>query len=297
MAGPFRGTVKKARVPKNITKIGMTPEQYYELKVYIKTIVVPGTPPFDFRPLATHEQKVAYHQWVANALKTIGPRFFPGGAGTLVWPRDQDKIYSTISGVVHVLRPGCRKNYAWQQAQFDEFSEDGFYEDEFTDDEFYEYEFTDDEFTDSEFSEDDHPDGGPAGGANVGKGVKMSGNSAVVADKKFAQYGVKDEKKTQLTSRGIRPEPMLQGNLAGSYLLLPQMSGNPAVVADRRFAQYGIKDEIKSEMTFRGIKPEPTPQGKLSSAKRSAPETSSENHESSKQIKKERSWDVKSEIF
>ncbi|CUS12675.1 unnamed protein product [Tuber aestivum] len=105
------GSTRKARIPKHITKISMTSDKYYELKVYIKSIVVPGTPAFEFRRLGNGTNKKSYYIWLHKTLEQIGPSFFPSGKRGLVWPEDYDQIYKAVHQVVRVLSIGIRKNY------------------------------------------------------------------------------------------------------------------------------------------------------------------------------------------
>ncbi|KAG0128091.1 hypothetical protein HOY82DRAFT_612524 [Tuber indicum] len=92
--------------PNYATEIGMTPEQYHELKVYIKSIILPGTPAFGCTRLGDKESKKAYHQWFNNALEEIGPKIFPKGGKGLVWPEDYAGIYMAVHEVVQILRIG-----------------------------------------------------------------------------------------------------------------------------------------------------------------------------------------------
>ncbi|KAG0634398.1 hypothetical protein HOY80DRAFT_1005180 [Tuber brumale] len=104
-------TVKNAKIPKHITKIGMASEQYYELKLYIKSIAIPGTPAFEGERLSNKRSKLSYHQWLNNTLKDIGPKFFPEGGNGLVWPEDRDRIYKAVHQVVRILSIRIRKKY------------------------------------------------------------------------------------------------------------------------------------------------------------------------------------------
>ncbi|CUS12670.1 unnamed protein product [Tuber aestivum] len=106
-----RGTTRKARITKYITGISMSSDKYYELKVHIKSIVVPGTPAFEFRRLGHGTNKKSYYLWLHKTLEEIGPRFFPSGARGLVWPEDYDKIYKVVHQVVRILSAGIRKDY------------------------------------------------------------------------------------------------------------------------------------------------------------------------------------------
>ncbi|KAG0635520.1 hypothetical protein HOY80DRAFT_1025041 [Tuber brumale] len=75
-------TVKTAKIPKYITKIGMTPSQYFDLKVHIKSIILPGTPGFESKRFDSRDREQAYRQWLDDVLLELGPRFFPrGGKG------------------------------------------------------------------------------------------------------------------------------------------------------------------------------------------------------------------------
>ncbi|PUU73705.1 hypothetical protein B9Z19DRAFT_1134599 [Tuber borchii] len=111
MGRKSRATVRNAKIPKHLTKIAMTPEQYYELKVYIKSIILPGTPAFEYEHLSSKEIKQNYHQWFKNTLEVIGPKFFQGGSKGLVWPEDYNRIYKAIHQVVRALSIGIRKSY------------------------------------------------------------------------------------------------------------------------------------------------------------------------------------------
>ncbi|RPA95855.1 hypothetical protein L873DRAFT_1845693 [Choiromyces venosus 120613-1] len=113
MSGNSQKTLKNARMPKHITEIGMTTAQYYELKVYLKSIILPGTPPFG--SLQNSDSKRAHRQWLNNALREIGPRFFPGGVEGLVWPKDYDEIYNVVHQAVRVMSIGMRKQYEKEQ--------------------------------------------------------------------------------------------------------------------------------------------------------------------------------------
>ncbi|CUS12667.1 unnamed protein product [Tuber aestivum] len=105
------GVTRKSRIPKHINKISMTPDKYYELKVYIKSVVVPGTPAFEFRRLGHGANKKAYHLWLHKTLEEAGPRFFPSGKGGLACPEDYHKIYKAVHRVVRALSIGIRKSY------------------------------------------------------------------------------------------------------------------------------------------------------------------------------------------
>ncbi|CUS12676.1 unnamed protein product [Tuber aestivum] len=105
------GVTRRDKIPKHITEISMTSDKCYELKVYIKSIVVPGTPAFDCRRLGDRTKKRNYQLWLHNTLKEIGPRFFPSNGRGLVWPKDYDKIYKTVHQVVRVLSIGIRRGY------------------------------------------------------------------------------------------------------------------------------------------------------------------------------------------
>jgi len=80
-------TVRTSRPPRHIVEIGMTKEQYFELKVYIKSIVLPGTPPFEGKRIDSKD--TVYRQWLNNALEEIGPRFFPKDGNGLAWPEER----------------------------------------------------------------------------------------------------------------------------------------------------------------------------------------------------------------
>ena len=72
----------------------MTPEQYSELRVYLKSIILPGSPAFEYECLGNKEIKQIYHQWLNNALKVIGPKFFQEGWEGLVWPENYNRYVS-----------------------------------------------------------------------------------------------------------------------------------------------------------------------------------------------------------
>ncbi|CUS12677.1 unnamed protein product [Tuber aestivum] len=105
------GSTRRAKPPKRITEIGMTPDKYYKLKVYIKSVVVPGTPAFDFKRLGNGAGNPTYSAWLQKTLEEMGPRFFPNGAKGLVWPEDHNQIYKTVHQVVRALSIRIRKNY------------------------------------------------------------------------------------------------------------------------------------------------------------------------------------------
>jgi len=79
-------TIRTSKPPRHIVKIGMTTEEYFELKIYIKSIILPGTPPFEGSRIDSKD--VVYRQWLNNALEVIGPRFFPEGRNELLWPEE-----------------------------------------------------------------------------------------------------------------------------------------------------------------------------------------------------------------
>ncbi|KAG0635523.1 hypothetical protein HOY80DRAFT_1004213 [Tuber brumale] len=102
-------TVRTAKLPKHIAEIGMTNEQYFELKVHIKAIILPGTPAFEGKRFDSKD--VVYRQWLNNALAEIGPRFFPKDGKGLVWPEDYKKILMAVHQVVRALGIKIKKNY------------------------------------------------------------------------------------------------------------------------------------------------------------------------------------------
>ncbi|RPB00595.1 hypothetical protein L873DRAFT_1788949 [Choiromyces venosus 120613-1] len=104
-------TVKTANIPKYITKTGMSVTRYFDLKVYIKSILHPGTPGFKDKRFETAKEVDEYRQWLDHALETIGPRFFPSGGSGLLWPRDYDGIYKAVHMVVRDLSYKLRKAY------------------------------------------------------------------------------------------------------------------------------------------------------------------------------------------
>ncbi|CUS12991.1 unnamed protein product [Tuber aestivum] len=101
-------TIKAAKIPKHIIKIGMTPEQYFGLKIHLKSIILPGTPGFEGKRFSS---KSAYREWLNQALREIGPRFFPGGGKGLVWPLDYDRIYGAVNHVIQALSYQIRKDH------------------------------------------------------------------------------------------------------------------------------------------------------------------------------------------
>ncbi|KAG0635524.1 hypothetical protein HOY80DRAFT_1025005 [Tuber brumale] len=105
------GATRKAKIPKHITKIAMTSEKYYDLKVYIKSIIIPGTPAFECNRLGNNSSKQAYRLWLHNLIEEIGPRFFPTGGRGLAWPEDYDQICKAVHQVVRALSIGIRKSY------------------------------------------------------------------------------------------------------------------------------------------------------------------------------------------
>ncbi|RPA95854.1 hypothetical protein L873DRAFT_1791958 [Choiromyces venosus 120613-1] len=76
--------------------IAMTTEKYYDLKVYIKTIILPGTLPFESGRSTNPASKGGYQKWIKSELRLIGPRFFPRGAERLVWPKDYDDCWEGV---------------------------------------------------------------------------------------------------------------------------------------------------------------------------------------------------------
>ncbi|RPA95858.1 hypothetical protein L873DRAFT_1845696 [Choiromyces venosus 120613-1] len=102
-------TIKTTKPPKYIADTGMNAEGYYYLKIYIKSIIVPGTPPLEYDRFDVKDD--VYCQWLHNALKEIGPRFFPGGEGALVWPLDYTEIFKTVHRAIRVLTPKIKHHY------------------------------------------------------------------------------------------------------------------------------------------------------------------------------------------
>lgn len=85
-------TVHSVKTPKHILEIGMTPDEYFDLKVDIKSIIaLPGMPGFEGKRFNSKENEKAYRQWLHNALLQLGPKFFPKGGKGLVWPDDYDR--------------------------------------------------------------------------------------------------------------------------------------------------------------------------------------------------------------
>ncbi|RPB00600.1 hypothetical protein L873DRAFT_1788952 [Choiromyces venosus 120613-1] len=98
-------------MPKYITITGMTPENYFNLKVHIKTLLLPGTPGFEKKPWGNKESTPIYREWLNQVLDTIGPQFFPEGGSGLVWPTHYEGIYKAIRNVVVDLSWKMRKGY------------------------------------------------------------------------------------------------------------------------------------------------------------------------------------------
>ncbi|RPB00599.1 hypothetical protein L873DRAFT_1805077 [Choiromyces venosus 120613-1] len=73
-------------MPKYIKVTGMTAAGYFDLKVHMKTLLLPGTPGFEKRQFGNKECMDIYRNWLNYALETIGPRFFPEGGSGLIWP-------------------------------------------------------------------------------------------------------------------------------------------------------------------------------------------------------------------
>ncbi|CUS12992.1 unnamed protein product [Tuber aestivum] len=107
-------TIKTSKTPKYIAETGMTPNQYFDLKVHIKSITLPGTPGFEGKRFSSRESERAYRQWLHNALLQLGPKFFPGGGKGLAWPQDYEGIHKAVHQVVRSLSYKIRKNYANQ---------------------------------------------------------------------------------------------------------------------------------------------------------------------------------------
>ncbi|KAG0130843.1 hypothetical protein HOY82DRAFT_648006 [Tuber indicum] len=101
-------TIRAAKAPKHIINIGMSPDEYFELKIHIKSIVVPGTPGFEGK---RSRNKVEYRRWLGQALEEIGPKFFPGGGKRLVWPVDYDRIYGAVDQVIQALGYKIRRDH------------------------------------------------------------------------------------------------------------------------------------------------------------------------------------------
>ncbi|CUS12678.1 unnamed protein product [Tuber aestivum] len=102
-------TVRTGKLPKHITEIGMSAEQYYHLKVYIKGIILPGTPAFDSNPFDSKD--IIYRQWLKIALEKIGPKFFQKGQNKLVWPEDSYGISNAVHQVVRNFSFKIKKKY------------------------------------------------------------------------------------------------------------------------------------------------------------------------------------------
>ncbi|KAG0136818.1 hypothetical protein HOY82DRAFT_598618 [Tuber indicum] len=102
-------TVRTAKRPKHIADIGMTKEQYFELKVHIKSIILPGTPAFESKRFDSKD--TVYRQWLNNALVEIGPKFFPKDGKGLVWPKDYNRISWAVHQVIRALGFKIKKMY------------------------------------------------------------------------------------------------------------------------------------------------------------------------------------------
>ncbi|PUU73147.1 hypothetical protein B9Z19DRAFT_1069225 [Tuber borchii] len=102
-------TVRTTKLPKHIAEIGMTAEQYFELKVHIKSIILPGTPAFESKRIDSKDP--VYRQWLINALREIGPRFFSRGGNGLVWPEERAGISRAVHQVIRALGAKIKLNY------------------------------------------------------------------------------------------------------------------------------------------------------------------------------------------
>ncbi|RPA95857.1 hypothetical protein L873DRAFT_1791961 [Choiromyces venosus 120613-1] len=111
MEKKYQGTKRSAPIPKHITSIGMSTEQYYELKVFIKLTVLPGTPCYDMRLSKGKEGRESSRKWLDSALGEIGPRLFPRGGKGLVWPENYTEIYGAVYTVIRSLSANIRKDY------------------------------------------------------------------------------------------------------------------------------------------------------------------------------------------
>ena len=96
MGRKSRATIRNVKIPKHLTEFSMTPEQYSDLKVYIKSIILPGSPAFECERISNKEIKQIYHQWLNNALEVIGPKFFQEGWEGLVWPENYVRYVSFV---------------------------------------------------------------------------------------------------------------------------------------------------------------------------------------------------------
>ncbi|RPA88324.1 hypothetical protein L873DRAFT_1503488, partial [Choiromyces venosus 120613-1] len=102
---------KRVTTPKHITVTGMTPARYYQLKLHIKSILIPGTPALNNNRFADKENMEAHRQWLSNALEVIGPRFFPTGGNGYSWPQDQNGIYKAVHLVIRELSLKIRSRH------------------------------------------------------------------------------------------------------------------------------------------------------------------------------------------
>ncbi|KAG0130844.1 hypothetical protein HOY82DRAFT_539794 [Tuber indicum] len=146
-------TVKTVKIPKHISEIGMTPSQYFDLKVHIKSITLPGTPGFEGKRFDNRDSEQVYRQWLDSVLLEIGPKFFPGGRKGLVWPEDYNGIYKAVHQVVRTLSYKIRKDHGKEMEGVMEV-EGG----------------TENDETGVEMSGDGD---GPAGNADIGKDVMV----------------------------------------------------------------------------------------------------------------------------
>jgi len=79
------------KTPKHFIEIGMTPREYFDLKVYVESVMaLPGFPGYGGQCFASTENREAYRQWLHNVLLQLGPKFFPLGGKKLAWPVDYE---------------------------------------------------------------------------------------------------------------------------------------------------------------------------------------------------------------
>ncbi|RPA88541.1 hypothetical protein L873DRAFT_1062125 [Choiromyces venosus 120613-1] len=104
-------TIKSMTIPRHITVTGMTPARYYQLKLHIKSILIPGTPALNNNRFADNDNIEAHRQWLSNALEVIGPRFFPTGGSGYCWPEDRNGIYKAVHLVVRELSLKIRSRH------------------------------------------------------------------------------------------------------------------------------------------------------------------------------------------
>ena len=82
---------RAARTPKYLIEIGVTPKEYFDLKVYFKYLMdLPGFPGYGGQLSTNSANREAYRQWLHDIIVQLGPKLFPEGGKKLVWPRDYE---------------------------------------------------------------------------------------------------------------------------------------------------------------------------------------------------------------